>query len=245
MVVIILSDYLCICNKLGSAQKYTMGQKTIKNHIWVYTFKQFYKMFSNLSHPMEDKTNYRQIIRIFRLFGDFKTFLTTLWNINRRSPPLVLSGVGFDVDNNQWWVTTAAQHKWANWQKPARNWTKKSVKLTDHTYAYNSFDKFWIFSIEHAKTGNGNYLNRLKAWKKFVKSHQVYLFSAGFSNLKHCEAPRKSDFRMTYLSACNSSVFFSKKFVKSRRAMRCSGIDCNCENPFPFDCEKVSIVTAA
>ena len=41
MVVIILSDYLCICNKLGSAQKIHNGvRKVLRNHIQIHSYIQ-------------------------------------------------------------------------------------------------------------------------------------------------------------------------------------------------------------
>ena len=119
-----------------------------------------------------------------------------------------------------------AQHTFGtNGKKPAKNWIKEFVKLTDHTHAHNSFDKFWIFSVANAMTGNRNYVNRLKAWKNSWNHIKWTYFRRVLAIWNHCETPRRSDFRMTYLSACNSSVFFPKKIVKSRRAMRRSGID--------------------
>jgi hypothetical protein len=57
------------------------------------------------------------------------------------------------------------------------------VKLTGHTCACNYLT---IFEYEvHGMTGNGSYLNIAETcMKKFVKSHQVNLFLAGFSRLK-------------------------------------------------------------
>ena len=74
-----------------------------------------------------------------------------------------------------------------------------------------SFDKFWIFSVAHVMTGNGNYVNRLKAWKNSWNHIKWTYFRHVLAIGNHCETPRRSDFRMTYLSACNSSVFFLEK----------------------------------
>ena len=55
-------------------------------------------------------------------------------------------------------------HSCAKSQKPAKNWTKKIVKLTDHTYACSSLTNF-LYDMNPI-FGNGNYVNLLKlAWK--------------------------------------------------------------------------------
>ena len=59
------------------------------------------------------------------------------------------------------------------------------MKLTGYNYACNSVTNF-EYEV-HPKNGNGNHthVNPLKlARKKFVKSHQVNLFLAGFSHLE-------------------------------------------------------------
>ena len=42
---------------------------------------------------------------------------------------------------------------WAKWQKPAKNYIKQFVKLTDHTYSCNILTKF---DYEAHDPGNGN-----------------------------------------------------------------------------------------
>jgi len=53
---------------------------------------------------------------------------------------------------------------WAKKQNPAKKYTQKLVKLTDHTCACNNLTSFEY--EDYAMTGNGNYGNLLKlAWK--------------------------------------------------------------------------------
>ena len=55
-------------------------------------------------------------------------------------------------------------HSWAKQQNHAKNRIQKFVKLTGHTYAYNSLTNFQ-YEV-HAMTGNGNQVNLLKlGWK--------------------------------------------------------------------------------
>ena len=42
---------------------------------------------------------------------------------------------------------------WAKWQKPAKNYIKQFVTLTDHTYSCNVLTKF---DYEAHDPGNGN-----------------------------------------------------------------------------------------
>ena len=68
---------------------------------------------------------------------------------------------------------------WAKWQKPAKKQMRKFVKLTGHTYTWNSLTNFQ----HEAMTGNGNQVNLLKTClKKLVKSHRVFneLIFGGF-----------------------------------------------------------------
>ena len=55
-------------------------------------------------------------------------------------------------------------HSCVRSQKPAKNWTKKVVKSTDHTYACSSLTNFQY--VKNQIIGTGNYVNLLKlAWK--------------------------------------------------------------------------------
>ena len=55
-------------------------------------------------------------------------------------------------------------HSWAKRQKPAKNYIKKIVKLTDHSCACNDLTSFEY--VENAMTGNRSYVNLLKfSWK--------------------------------------------------------------------------------
>ena len=59
----------------------------------------------------------------------------------------------------------AAAHRGAKLQKSAKNYTKKNVKLTDHTYTCNSLTNFDLNqSIEITRNRNDAKLLKL-AWK--------------------------------------------------------------------------------
>ena len=71
------------------------------------------------------------------------------------------------------------------WQtsKTRQKLIEKFVKLMDHSCACNDLTSF-EYEV-HGMTGNGSYFNIAETcMKKFVKSLQVNLFLAGFSNLK-------------------------------------------------------------
>ena len=66
---------------------------------------------------------------------------------------------------------------------PKINW--KIREIDGSFLCLQRFDKFWIWSQVYGMTGNGSYFNIAETcMKKFVKSLQVNLFLAGFSNLK-------------------------------------------------------------
>jgi hypothetical protein len=55
-------------------------------------------------------------------------------------------------------------HSWVNSGQIAKITFEKFVKLTGHTYAYNSLTNFQ-YEV-HAMTGNGNQVNLLKVFLK-------------------------------------------------------------------------------
>ena len=138
-------------------------------------------------------------------------------------------------------------------QKIRQKWdSKKIVKLTGHTYSWNSLTNFGYDTPE--MIGNGRYVNMAKLMEKLVKPCQVNLFLVGFSHLEPlctkllcCASVRVSCCGTNTSVACVSVVLFERFKATKLRSDQCRRYCQNLEGntcPHPLALYTGSLVPA-